>query len=81
MISVDDLPAELRGGPPAPRRGRPGRRSHRRSRSSKRRYIRRVLERAGGNVRRAAAVLGVERRSLYRMLQRYGIEHKDRDGD
>jgi len=39
----------------------------------KRRYIQRVLEESGGNVSRAAAVLGVDRRSLYRMLQRYGI--------
>ena len=39
----------------------------------KRRYIGQVLEESGGNVSRAAAVLGVDRRSLYRMLQRYGL--------
>ncbi len=39
----------------------------------KRRYIGRILEESGGNVSRAAAVLGVDRRSLYRMLHRYGI--------
>jgi len=39
----------------------------------KKRYIRHVLERSRGNISRAAAVLGLERRSLYRMLQRYGI--------
>src|SRR5439155_214506 len=39
----------------------------------KRRYIEQVLEESGGNVSRAAAVLGVDRRSLYRMLQRYGL--------
>ena len=39
----------------------------------KRRYIAQVLEESRGNVSRAAAVLGVDRRSLYRMLQRYGL--------
>ena len=39
----------------------------------KRRYIAQVLEESRGNVSRAAAVLGVDRRSLYRMLQRYGV--------
>lgn len=39
----------------------------------KRRYIRHVVAGSGGNVSRAASVLGLERRSLYRMLQRYGI--------
>ena len=72
VIRAEDLPAEIRGGPAAP------------TPSDligdgptldelKRRYIRHVLERSGGNVSRAAAILGLERRSLYRMLQRYGI--------
>jgi DNA-binding NtrC family response regulator len=39
----------------------------------KRRYVRAVIEESDGNVSRAAAVLGVDRRSLYRMLQRYGM--------
>jgi DNA-binding NtrC family response regulator len=38
-----------------------------------RRYIRRVLEESRGNVSHAATTLGIDRRSLYRMLQRYGI--------
>ena len=42
----------------------------------KHRYIQHVVELHGGNVSRAAAVLGVERRSLYRMLRRYGIAHR-----
>jgi len=34
-----------------------------------RRYIRRVLEEVGGNKRRAAAILGIGRRTLYRRLE------------
>jgi DNA-binding NtrC family response regulator len=37
------------------------------------RYIRRVLSAAGGNKTRAAKILGFERRTLYRKLQRYGM--------
>jgi DNA-binding NtrC family response regulator len=37
-------------------------------REIERRYIRHVLERTGGNKRRAAALLGVSRRTLYRRL-------------
>ena len=71
-IGVDDLPAELRGAPsavlPADLIG-----DSPTLEELKQRYIRHVLERSGGNVSRAAVILGLERRSLYRMLQRYGI--------
>jgi DNA-binding NtrC family response regulator len=80
VITVDDLPVELRGGMPATESDdlvadAPT------LEELKKRYIRRVLEKAGGNISRAATVLGLERRSLYRMLQRYGIDSKHRDGD
>jgi DNA-binding NtrC family response regulator len=39
----------------------------------KRRYLAHVLEETGGNISRAAGILGVERRSLQRMLRRYGL--------
>jgi two-component system response regulator AtoC len=39
----------------------------------KRRYVAHVLGETGGNISRAASVLGVDRRSLYRMLARYGL--------
>jgi DNA-binding NtrC family response regulator len=39
----------------------------------KRRYLEHVLAETGGNVSQAANVLGVDRRSLYRMLRRYGL--------
>ena len=37
------------------------------------RYILRVLEAAGGQRTRAAEILGVDRKTLYRKLERWGI--------
>jgi DNA-binding NtrC family response regulator len=42
-----------------------------------RRYVLQVLETVGGNRKRAAEVLGVDRRTLYRMAERFGIELKE----
>jgi two-component system response regulator HydG len=39
-----------------------------------RRYIARVLKAAGGNKTQAARILGVDRRTLYRKLERYEQE-------
>ena len=71
VLGVDDLPMELR----APAQAGSGDLLEDRPTldEMKRRYIQRVLEESGSNVSRAAVVLGVDRRSLYRMLQRYGI--------
>ncbi len=41
------------------------------------RYLRRVLAAVGGNKTAAARILGVERKTLYRKLQRYGMEPAD----
>jgi transcriptional regulator of acetoin/glycerol metabolism len=38
-----------------------------------RRYLLHVLEAANGNRTRAAEILGVDRRTLYRMAERFGI--------
>lgn len=40
----------------------------------KRRYIRQVLSVTRGNMPRAAAILAIDRRSLYRIVERYRIE-------
>jgi DNA-binding NtrC family response regulator len=42
-----------------------------------RRYLVHVLEAAKGNRSRAAEILGVDRRTLYRMAERFGLELKD----
>lgn len=39
-----------------------------------RRYLIHVLERVGGNRTRSAEVLGIDRRTLYRMAERFGIK-------
>ena len=42
-----------------------------------RRYLVHVLDAVGGNRTRAAEVLGVDRRTLYRMAERFKVEFKD----
>jgi DNA-binding NtrC family response regulator len=42
-----------------------------------RRYLLHVLDAAQGNRTRAAEILGVDRRTLYRMAERFGIELKE----
>ena len=39
-----------------------------------RRYLLHVLETAGGNRTRTAEIMGIDRRTLYRMIERYGID-------
>ena len=39
-------------------------------------YIQKVLEETGGNKKKAAEILGIDRRTLYRMASRYGIDLK-----
>jgi len=45
-----------------------------------RRYLLHVLESVKGNRTRAAEVMGIDRRTLYRMAERFGIELKDEPG-
>ncbi len=68
VVTPDDLAPELRSTLEATlHRGAPT------LEEVKRRYLAHVLAETGGNISRAATILGVDRRSLYRMLRRYGI--------
>ncbi len=42
-----------------------------------RRYVARVLESVNGNKAAASRILGIERKTLYRMLERWGEHHPD----
>jgi DNA-binding NtrC family response regulator len=42
-----------------------------------RRYLIYVLQKVGGSRRRAAEVMQIDRRTLYRMVDRYGINLKE----
>jgi DNA-binding NtrC family response regulator len=42
-----------------------------------RRYLLHVLKAVGGSRTRAAEVLRIDRRTLYRMMERFGIQPKD----
>jgi two-component system response regulator AtoC len=39
-------------------------------------HIKKILEETGGNKKKAADILGIDRRTLYRMAARYGINLK-----
>ncbi len=41
------------------------------------RYIERVIQAVGGNKRMAARILGIDRKTLYRRLERYGVATTD----
>jgi DNA-binding NtrC family response regulator len=46
-----------------------------------RRYILKVFEQVGGNKSAAAQLLGLDRKTLYRRLERYGVAGNSRDRD
>jgi DNA-binding NtrC family response regulator len=76
-IEVEDLPAALRDRPPASLEeplfaGLPS------LEEMEKRYLAHVLEVLEGNRSRAAEALGIDRRTLYRMIERFGL---DREGE
>jgi DNA-binding NtrC family response regulator len=75
VIDVGDLPAEIHGAAGSADAelfdGLPT------LDEMERRYLLHVLEQVGGNRTRAAEILRIDRRTLYRMAERLGIELKD----
>jgi DNA-binding NtrC family response regulator len=68
LILPEDLPSEIRPAPREPRLPSPLMTLE----EVKRWYVRKVLEHVGGNKVRAAEILGIDRRTLYRMLEPAG---------
>ena len=79
-VTVDDLPNEVVATAGAPLSGpasdtKPAHADNgERLDDLQRAHIASVLEREHGNKSRTARVLGIHRRKLYRLLERYGIE-------
>jgi DNA-binding NtrC family response regulator len=76
-LDVEDLPASFRERPPARLEaplfdGLPS------LEEMEKRYLAHVLETLKGNRTRAAEVLGIDRRTLYRMMERFGMGEEER---
>jgi DNA-binding NtrC family response regulator len=74
LITLDDLPESLISAalPEGPEGGDP---MH--LREIERRHVRGVLQREKGNKVHAAKVLGISRRALYRLIEKYDLESRD----
>jgi DNA-binding NtrC family response regulator len=79
ILTPEDLPVEVRDGamsgaiPNRPSEAWKGFDDLPSLEEVKKRYILRVLESTQGNISRAAEILEIDRRSLYRMLERYHV--------
>jgi DNA-binding NtrC family response regulator len=69
LITLDDLPEGLVEGVPAAAAGDPDS-----LRAVERRHVQGILKREKGNKVRAAKVLGISRRALYRLIAKHGLE-------
>ncbi len=72
VVLPEDLPAHLVSSPVAAAAG-PADSPLRSLDELTQQHLARVLAATGGNKKRAAEILGVDRRTLYRMLERYGM--------
>ncbi|GBC83240.1 Transcriptional regulatory protein ZraR [bacterium HR10] len=72
VLTIRDLPPHISGIAPT-ERWAPPEREPRTLQEVERRHILRILEETGGNHTRAAEILGIDRRTLYRKLEKYKI--------
>ena len=80
-VTRTELPASLRGAPgPGPDPLDDARSLKEGREQFEKRFILRKLQEAGGNVLRAAEMLGLERSNLYRKMRAYGIRSGEGDG-
>ncbi|MFQ5719175.1 MAG: sigma-54-dependent transcriptional regulator [Acidobacteriota bacterium] len=78
VVDLADLPAVVRGRHPDTVLSLPDYASLREAREDiERRFIMKKIDETGGNVSRAAELLGVERSSLYRKMKQYGIRGEE----
>jgi DNA-binding NtrC family response regulator len=78
LIMPDDLPESVRTAEAAPSGGDE---SFLSLEEVGKRHLVRVLRETGGNKLRAAKILGIDRRTLYRMAERFGIDLGGEEGD
>ncbi|MCS6817306.1 MAG: sigma-54 dependent transcriptional regulator [Blastocatellia bacterium] len=72
ILTIRDLPPHISGIAPL-ERSAPPEREPRTLAEVEKRHILRILEETGGNHAKAAEILGIDRRTLYRKLQKYQI--------
>ncbi|GBC78768.1 Transcriptional regulatory protein ZraR [bacterium HR08] len=72
VLTIRDLPPHISGIAPT-ERWAPPEREPRTLQEVEKRHILRILEETGGNHTRAAEILGIDRRTLYRKLEKYKI--------
>jgi two-component system, NtrC family, response regulator AtoC len=76
LLMPDDLPEAVRKAAPAPAGGDESLLS---LDNMEKRHLARVLRETGGNKVRAAKILGIDRRTLYRMAERFGMDLGESD--
>jgi two-component system, NtrC family, response regulator AtoC len=77
VFAVEDLPEEIQHAKNKRPQGRTG--AWPTLAEMEERYIQEVIEATGGNITRAAEILGIDRRTLYRRMERSGEDSPDGD--